>query len=53
MPKEPDFGKAMYKYAKKLGKHNYNNHRDIPESKSDSNIKNKNMVSNKKEITKY
>ncbi|XP_066252890.1 soluble guanylate cyclase 88E [Euwallacea similis] len=33
----PEFGRAMYKYAKKLGKHNKD--KEIPESKSDSDIK--------------
>lgn len=40
----PEFGRAMYKYAKKMGKHS--NHKEIPESKSDGNIPNSdNLVS--------
>uniref|UniRef100_A0AAR5PZ29 guanylate cyclase n=3 Tax=Dendroctonus ponderosae TaxID=77166 RepID=A0AAR5PZ29_DENPD len=34
----PEFGRAMYKYAKNLGKHS--NHKEIPESKSDGDITN-------------
>lgn len=39
----PEFGRAMYKYAKRLGKHNHQSQKgkssEIPESKSDSDIK--------------
>ncbi|KAL1506676.1 hypothetical protein ABEB36_005999 [Hypothenemus hampei] len=35
----PEFGRAMYKYAKKLGKPNNHQRKDLPESKSDSAIK--------------
>ncbi|KAF7264931.1 hypothetical protein GWI33_021910 [Rhynchophorus ferrugineus] len=35
----PEFGRAMYKYAKKLGKHNCNHtFKEIPESKSDGDL---------------
>ncbi|CAG9761982.1 unnamed protein product [Ceutorhynchus assimilis] len=37
--KTPEFGRAMYKYAKKLGKQNNHSHKDIPESKSEGDIK--------------
>lgn len=38
----PEFGRAMYKYAKRLGKHNQSQKgksSQLPESKSDSDIK--------------
>ncbi|XP_030763662.1 soluble guanylate cyclase 88E [Sitophilus oryzae] len=43
--KTPEFGRAMYKYAKNLGKHSWNhNHKDMSESKSDGNIKDRQTV---------